>query len=54
MCALFAVYGGECPGVPAESRPEEHYLMHDGAGLWTGYMEPLELAVRDRELPVVG
>jgi len=43
MCALFAAYGGECPAIPADSRPEEHYLMHDGAGLWTGFMEPLEL-----------
>lgn len=43
MCSLFAAYGGECPAIPEDRRPEENYLMHDGAGLWTGFMEPLEI-----------
>ncbi|PID78866.1 hypothetical protein CSB20_13025 [bacterium DOLZORAL124_64_63] len=42
--SLLAAYGGQCPVVSTTAPSEEHYLMHDNVGLWTGFMEPLEVA----------
>ncbi len=47
-------FGGRC--VPVSAEPD-HYMMHDGVGVWTGFTEPLEvegypsIAIDQTELP---
>lgn len=54
MESFVAAFGGRCVPVTAES---DHYLMHDGVGVWTGFTEPLEVegypssALEQSELP---
>ena len=38
--SFMQAFGGCCETVSAE---EDHYLMHDGVGLWTGFAEPIEV-----------
>ncbi len=38
--SFMQAFGGQCTPVLPE---EDHYLMHDGVGLWTGFTEPIEV-----------
>ena len=53
--SFMQAFGGGCEAVEAVN---DHYLMHDGVGLWTGFTEPIEVqgypatAPDQSELPV--